>query len=425
MNFEWFHLMPYRDLPTDFPERYHSVWVDIPSELIDSNRVHEFYNDYLDELDFAANMGFDGVCVNEHHSNGYGLMSSPNIMAATLTRRTKDTAIIVLGNSIALYNPPLRVAEEFAMLDCLSGGRLVAGFPVGTAFDDAYAYGVNPALIRRRYYEAHDLIKQAWTSPGVTSFNGEFNQLRYVNTPPKPIQKPHPPIWIPGGGSVETWDFCADNHYVYCALSYGGYKRGQKTLDGFWRVMQSKDKPLNPYHAGFLQLVACADSVSEVRDKFAEHAEYFYNKMLHVDPGFQDAPGYRTIKSIEAGFTKSEAAKPLFGDSEKFKENQRAALMGGGPVTWNDLIEAGNIIAGTPSQVAEQLEEAIRTLHIGHLMTLCQFGSVPHQMAMDNTKMIAEKVLPRLRGIWDEEGWKDEFWPEPLSNRRTPAAVSG
>ena len=83
-------------------------------------------------------VGFDGIGVNEHHANAYGLMPSPNIMAATLTRRTSKAALVVLGNSIALYNPPIRVAEEFAMLDVLSGGRLVAGFPVGTSMDTNY-----------------------------------------------------------------------------------------------------------------------------------------------------------------------------------------------------------------------------------------------------------------------------------------------
>jgi alkanesulfonate monooxygenase SsuD/methylene tetrahydromethanopterin reductase-like flavin-dependent oxidoreductase (luciferase family) len=226
---------------------------------------------------------------------------------------------------------------------------------------------------------------------------------------------------------VETWDWCADKGYVYCALSYGGYKRGQKTLDGFWRVMQAKEKELNPYHAGFLQLVACADSVAEVEDKFAAHAEYFYNKMLHIAPGFADAPGYRTIKSIEAGFGRSEALKPLFGDSDKFQENQAIVARFAGDrstkLTFKDLIEAGNIIAGTPDQVTEQLEEAIRTLHVGHLMLLCQFGSIPHQTAMDNTKIIAERVLPKLRQIWDAEGYEDKWWPAPLSQRQAPAAA--
>lgn len=429
MKFEWFHLMPYRDLPKDFADRYRSIWVDIPSTLFDSEVVHALYNDYLDELEFAASVGFDGICVNEHHSNGYGMMPSPNIMAATLARRTQDCAIIILGNSVALYNPPLRVAEEMAMLDCVSGGRLVAGFPVGSAADVNWAYGQNPALIRRRYLEACQLIVRAWREDEVFSFNGEFNQHRYVNVTPKPLQKPHPPIWIPGGGSVETWDFCADQGYVYCALSYGGYKLGKRTLDGFWQVMREKEKPLNPYHAGFLQLIACAETRSEAEDKFGPHAEYFYNKMLHIDPAFFDAPGYRTLSSIEAGFSRGAVAGPVFNDSTRFKDNTAAkryvatANTPKGEASFQDLTEAGNIVAGTPNDVAEQLEEGIRSLHVGHLMCLCQFGSVPHDLAMANSQIVAEQVLPKIRQIWDAEGWQDQWWPSPLRRTQRPAAI--
>ena len=148
----WFHLMPYRYLPDDFEEKYRSVWVDVPSHLFDPVKANELYNEYLDELEFADQVGFDGICINEHHNNAYGIMPSPNITAATLTRRTTNAAIVVLGNSLALYNPPLRVAEEFAMLDCISGGRLVAGFPVGTSMDTNYAYGEPPASLREKYY---------------------------------------------------------------------------------------------------------------------------------------------------------------------------------------------------------------------------------------------------------------------------------
>ena len=144
----FFHLMPYRDLPDDFEERYESVWVTPPnSELCDPVKVAQYYKWNLDELEYAAQMGFDGICVNEHHQNAYGLMPSPNLMAATLARQTKDVGIVVLGNSLALYNPPTRVAEEFAMLDVLSGGRLVAGFPVGTSMDTNYGYGTPPAIL--------------------------------------------------------------------------------------------------------------------------------------------------------------------------------------------------------------------------------------------------------------------------------------
>ena len=77
MKLCWFHLMPYTDLPEDFREKHASVWVDIDSRLFDPAKAHTMYNDFLDELEFADAMGFDGICVNEHHSNGYGLMPSP------------------------------------------------------------------------------------------------------------------------------------------------------------------------------------------------------------------------------------------------------------------------------------------------------------------------------------------------------------
>jgi alkanesulfonate monooxygenase SsuD/methylene tetrahydromethanopterin reductase-like flavin-dependent oxidoreductase (luciferase family) len=158
MKFTWFHLMPYRFLPDDFTQKYRSVWVDIPRDLYDPKLGHKLYNEFLDELEFADQMGFDGLGVNEHHQNAYGMMPSPNLMAAALARRTSNANLVVLGNSIALYNPPIRVAEEFAMLDVISGGRLVAGFPIGTAMDTNYCYGEVPATIREKYYEAHDLI---------------------------------------------------------------------------------------------------------------------------------------------------------------------------------------------------------------------------------------------------------------------------
>ncbi len=407
MKFEMFHLMPYRELPEDFKEKYRSVWVDVPSHLFDPERAHQMYNETLDELELAAHLGYDGICVNEHHSCAYGMMPSPNLMAATLARRTQDVAIVVMGNSLALYNPPIRVAEEFAMLDVISGGRLVAGFPVGSSMDTAFAYGENPANLRQKYYEAEDLVIQAWTRPEVFSFDGEYTKLRYVNIWPRPLQKPHPPVWVPGGGSIETWDWTIDKHYLYAYLSYSGYKRGEQLMKGFWKRMDAKNAPPNPYHAGFLQLVAVGESASEVEERYGPHGEYFYNKMLHYHPGFTDAPGYRTLETVKAtlqGTTGSSMDRPA-------------------KLSWNDLLNQGNIVAGTPSQVVEQLEHVIKSLRVGHLMVLNQFGSLPHALAKRNIELTATKVLPNLRHIWSE--WEDHWWPKPLRERQAPAPVLG
>src|SRR4029453_14126921 len=183
------------------------------------------------------------------------------------------------------------VAEEFAMIDCISGGRLIAGFPVGSPMDTCYAYGQNPSLLRERYYEAHDLVKKAWTEKETFSFSGRYNQQRYVNIWPRPIQNdPHPPIWIPGGGSIETWRWCAEMDYVYCYLSYYGYKAGLTTMQGFWNEMAKLGKDRNPYRAGFLQFVGVAESRQQALDLYSEPAEYFYGRCLHVDPGLAPPP---------------------------------------------------------------------------------------------------------------------------------------
>src|SRR2546430_2630892 len=178
MRFTWFNLMPWPYLPDDFRQQNRSVWVDIPGKLYDPRKGHFVYHEYMDQLEYADALGFDGIGVNEHHQNGYGLMPSPNIIAAGLARRTSRAAICVIGNSIALYNPPIRVAEEFAMLDVISGGRLVAGFPVGTPMDTNFCYGQIPALTRDKYAEAHDLIRRAWAAEAPLAFDGNYHRLR-------------------------------------------------------------------------------------------------------------------------------------------------------------------------------------------------------------------------------------------------------
>jgi alkanesulfonate monooxygenase SsuD/methylene tetrahydromethanopterin reductase-like flavin-dependent oxidoreductase (luciferase family) len=401
MKLMWFHLMPYTELPDDFREKHPSVWVDIHSSLFDPRRAHLMYNDFMDELEFAAECGFDAVCVNEHHSNGYGLMPSPNLIASALARRTTETALCVMGNSLALYNPPTRVAEEFAMIDVISGGRLIAGFPVGTPMDTCFAYGQNPSMLRERYHEAHDLVLRAWTEQDTFAFNGRFNQQRYVNIWPRPVQKPHPPIWIPGGGSVETWQWCAEMDHVYAYLSYFGYKAGQVTMQGFWEEMARLGKDRNPYRAGFLQFVGVAETREEAYRLYREPAEYFYGRCLHVDPRFAGAPGYTSEATQRAGVVGQVAQVARMRRFDTLAREMDA------------IVDKGYVIIGSPDEVAEQLKEVATDLNVGHLMLLMQFGNMGKDLAKYNTKLFAEKVMPQLSDVFSE--WEDRWWPKPMN----------
>jgi alkanesulfonate monooxygenase SsuD/methylene tetrahydromethanopterin reductase-like flavin-dependent oxidoreductase (luciferase family) len=418
MKLCWFHLMPYTELPDDFAEKHPCVWVDIDSRLFDPVRGHHMYNEFLDELEHAAAVGFDGICVNEHHSNGYGLMPSPNLMAAALARRTHDAALVVMGNSLALYNPPTRVAEEFAMLDCVSGGRLVAGFPVGTPMDTCFAYSMNPSQLRERYYEAHDLVMRAWTEPDPFAFHGRYNQLRYVNPWPRPLQKPHPPIWIPGGGSVETWRWCAEKDYVYSYLSYFGYLAGEATLRGFWNEMERLGKDRNPFRAGFLQFVGVAETTAEAWKLYQEPAEYFYGRCLHLNPRWVNPPGYMSEATIRARVQSMVA--------------RAAAAQGaitGGPSPeiardFENIVKQGYVIVGNPDEVADKLREVATRLNVGQLMLLLQFGNMDKPLTQYNTELFAKRVAPQIRGLF-EDRWENRWWPRPLpaEERAVPREV--
>ena len=413
MKVHWFHLMPYTELPDDFRDNHPSIWVDIDSRLFRPESAHRMYNEFMDELEFAADQGFDGICVNEHHANGYGLMPSPNLIASALARRTSKGAICIMGNSLALYNPPTRVAEEMAMIDCISGGRLIAGFPVGTPMDTCYAYGQNPSMLRARYYEAHDLVMRAWQEPDSFAFQGRFNQLRYVNVWPRPVQQPHPPIWIPGGGSVETYRWCADMDYVYSYLSYFGYKVGRSTMRGFWDEMARLGKDRNPYRAGFLQFVGVAESRAEAARLYKEPAEYFYGRCLHVDPRFVGPPGYTTEATIRAKVV-----------SQVAQAANRGSLFSGLAREFDDIIDRGYVLIGDPDEVAEQLREVATDLNVGHLMLLLQFGNMGSELTRYNTRLFAERVLPQLADLFDDE-WEDRWWPKPMppETRMVPAEV--
>jgi alkanesulfonate monooxygenase SsuD/methylene tetrahydromethanopterin reductase-like flavin-dependent oxidoreductase (luciferase family) len=409
VKFHWFHLMPWPDLPDDFRERYRSVWVDVPSSLYDPVRGHALYHEYLDELEHADSVGFDGICVNEHHQNAYGLMPSPNLMAASLARRTSKAKIVVMGNSVALYNPPIRVAEEFAMLDVMSGGRLVAGFPVGTPMDTTFCYGEIPATLREKYREGVDLILKSWTAEEPFAFNGKYTQLRYVNIWPRPIQTPAPPVWIPGGGSIETWEWCVRHNFLYAYLSYFGYLAGKRVMDGYWETVDRLGAEPNPYRAGFAQVVAVADSDAQAEELYAPHALYFYNRCLHLYRGFVNPPGYTSIETVKRGLESQVVAAA------------RAQFQ---YLTWADMVERGYIVAGSPATVIDRLNDLADTMRVGHLMVLMQFGDMGAELTRANTELFAAEVMPKLRSRFDD--WEDGWWPtQTLATMARPAPVSG
>ncbi len=167
------HFMAYPYLPDDFDEKFDSGWVTVPNRLWDRDRSRGLYKEYIDQLIYASELGLDGMVLNEHHQNIYGLMPSPNLIAAVLAQKTTRGKIVVLGNLLPLHmQDPLRVAEEYAMLDNLSDGRIIAGFAPGSG-PETFNYDVASAPSRELFWEAVDLIRKAWTQDGPFAWEGK------------------------------------------------------------------------------------------------------------------------------------------------------------------------------------------------------------------------------------------------------------
>jgi alkanesulfonate monooxygenase SsuD/methylene tetrahydromethanopterin reductase-like flavin-dependent oxidoreductase (luciferase family) len=402
-----FHLMPHRELPADFVQRYRSAYLEpVWFDVADPDRVGQYFNWTLDELLFAAQAGLHGLCTNQHHQNVYGFMANPSLMCAVLARQTngQNVAIIQIGSTLPSTTPPTRIAEEYAVLDCISGGRLVAGFPTGLPTDATISNGVVPVEQRERFKEALQLVLKAWQAREVFAWNGRHYQLPMVNLWPRPIQQPHPPIWIPGSGSPTTAEFVVDQDACFCHLSYYGARNAHTLGDYYWDLVDRKGRDANPYRLGFLQLVGVSET-DTAAEEYAPHVEYFFHKLLYTPSYYQAIPGYQDYPSLVRGLQ-----APL---------RERFDLRG---LRYRDFVERGFLIAGSPATVRDQLLEGVKRLRIGHLLVLLHFGSMDHELCLKNIELFSREVLPALEPLWDDE-WEDCWWPERLRAQRPVAAA--
>ncbi|MHB8577173.1 MAG: LLM class flavin-dependent oxidoreductase [Dehalococcoidia bacterium] len=406
MKFHWFAEVTYPHLPDDFAENYPSAWVVPPPSLLDPIKVGRTYRMFLDLMEYADEVGFDGLAVNEHHQSAGAMTPSPNLLAASLAKNTSNAAILVIGDSIALYNPPTRVAEEMAYLDCLSEGRLIAGFVYGTTMDSVYAYGLPPADLRPRFAEARDLILKSWQAKEPFAFNGKYTKLRYVNPWPRPVQQPLPPIWVPGSGSIETWELVTENDYCYGHLSFSGLRSAKPIVDEYWNYVSQHNGNMNPHRMAFTQIVCVSETDAQAEADYYEAVKYFYRYTNRVSRGFTGAPGYRSKQSMTWELER-QAANP---------DRERAYK---GELSFKEYDEKGFIIAGSPRTVRQRIRELVTELRVGQLIATPHIGNLSEEVARKNTNLFATEVIPYLRDIWADE---PDHWTPKVSQQRVAAA---
>jgi alkanesulfonate monooxygenase SsuD/methylene tetrahydromethanopterin reductase-like flavin-dependent oxidoreductase (luciferase family) len=365
------HFMPYPDVVPDRPQ---GQWVDIPNAHFDPEVGHKLYKDYIDELVLADELGFDGLVVNEHHSTFYSLMPACSVIAGALAARTRRAKICLMGTPITLTYPH-RLAEEYAMLDVMTGGRIECAFPLGTGME-YWVNPVNPVTARRRYREAMDVLIQAWTQPGPTRFDGEFYQYKYLNPFPTPYQKPHPKIYVVGSGTEDTIRYAAEKGFGYSQVftpigqqlnTFRNY-REIAADNGHTTDSESIIIPIMPY---------VAETEEKAIEEGRDHILYYFKNLLRTTGWVNSPPGLMAPDRLR----------------------RRLEMFGGNDpeVTWESLTSIYRTVLGTPDQVAERIafwcEEAQSSKVILHL----HVGDMPHWKAVKNITLFAEEVIPRLR----------------------------
>jgi len=374
MDFFYFTEMPYAEFPESEVEKYPSMRLTFPNTYFDPGKAHHLFKRYLDEYQYAEEVGFDGLMINEHHNTPSCMDVEVNITGGILARITSRAKILMLGNMLPTSDNPVRLAEEIAMLDVISGGRIISGFVRGIGIE-TWANNTNPVHNRERFEECHDLIIKTWTTPGPFRWEGKHYQYRVVNPWMLPLQKPFPPVWVPGTGSPETVEWAAKNRYTYAAfltpldVAEGLFQRYREhaVAEGY-----------EPTPDNFAFMICC--HVNDTEEKAQESGKAFLWRMNHPLKGpkeYWSPPGY--MSQAGAAAVARRRPTPL------------------NELSYQELQDRYHLIVGSPDSVISKLRHIKERLGIGSVLLEAQGGPLSHQDTMRSLELLGKEVIPALR----------------------------
>jgi alkanesulfonate monooxygenase SsuD/methylene tetrahydromethanopterin reductase-like flavin-dependent oxidoreductase (luciferase family) len=394
----------------------------VPNTYFDPVKGSELYNTYLDEAVYAEEMGFDGIMLNEHHGTPFTLGAVMDVEAAVLARITKRVKIVLLGNPLPVADP-LRLAEELAEIDMISGGRLVPGWVRGSGSESLFN-NANPAFNRELFNEAHDFVIKTWTTPGPFRYEGKHYHYRFVNPWVLPLQKPHPPIWIPGVVSPETVVWCAKHRYPYIALATF-LEPTIEMLNLYADVAAQEGYQAGPENFGYLQRVIVAET-EEKAQELGKGFMYGGGIFTFARPEWAYPAGYnskaatrrlaRVFTDPKTGqqvrrVTPSESAEDIAETRQRIYESYQTEL------------DNQQIIVGTPKTVIAKLRKLIEVLRPGIFSLWYAHGPSSHADRMTSLKLLGQEVLPAMREMAHELDLADPYERQPGSRPLPPSGV--
>lgn len=345
------------------------------NRFCDPQVVNKTYHEHLDEWALCEDLGFDGAFVNEHHFTAINIQPSCNITATAIMMRTKRMKVGVIGNILPLRHP-VQTAEEFAMMDCLSGGRFIAGIVRGVPFEYV-SYNIDPFTSRERLKESYEIIQKCLTEE-VFDYDGKYWKLTGVSIWPRPIQQPLP-FWMPTG-SLETIEFAAERHISGAQVFYPSHAF-RDSFELYRKVARERFG----WEAGYdnfvgARLLHVADTNAQAIAEAKEAVAYFFRVFSRPVNNPAPVPGLHTDRS--------------------FQHRQNIEQDFPGPHTpFEQMRENGFIVCGDPDYIARWLENDMRVAGYGHFMGMFHVGNLAHEKVMHSKRLFAEHVMPRLRPL--------------------------
>jgi len=327
----------------------------------------------LEQFELADQVGFDWVTAAEHHFAPMSLTPNPMILAGALTQRVKRAKIALLGANIPILSP-VRVAEEFAMLDTMTGGRIIAGMLRGTS-NEYVTYGINPAESRERFEEALDLIVHAWTEPQPFGWQGRYYEYRAISIWPRPVQQPHPPIYM-SGSSPESGELAARKQ-LRLGFAFTTVPLAKEAANHFRKHARAAGWEPTPEHVLYRLQVhvantdeqAMADLTASTPAGPPRHSFALSNRALDE-------------AATKAGYYGRDTA------TQKARLQMRAL---------DERIEQGQLLAGGPDRVLSQIKWIKDELGPGILDL--GFSPVGREKTLHAIELFGTKVLPRMREL--------------------------
>ncbi len=359
----------------------------LPKDHYDREVAARTYEEHLRCWEEMDRLGFDGVGLNEHHTTPHGLMNSPNMMAAVGAQRTRRLKFLLLGNLVPLHNP-LRIAEELAMADTLSGGRVLSGFARGVP-REYNVYGVPMAESRARFEEAVDIILKAWQE-SVFSYDGKFWSYKDIAIWPRPYQQPHPPVYVPFTGSKETIEW-AGRHNFNAVIP--DHHRGltQDIVGYFAKQLAANGRRITPEQICFFTESWVAKDRTAAIEEYSPFYLYFVHTLWHhgsLEKASQ-AKGTGYLSSASYDYIKPENRIGAGVDREGMQRTTIADI--------ERKIDTGELAWGSPKDVADRLIEGAERMGANTLLINMNAGALTYDLFLEQIRRFGKDVLPRLQ----------------------------